>query len=613
MSVIVKIIGKNVSGAAFRDASGDLEKLKQKSDDLGQTAIRNEGRFKRLSDSVRSFSLVYAGAIGGAVLVGKKLIDSASDLNEAINASKVVFGQASDKITEFAKIAATQTGLAEDDFNQLAATTGSFLMNYGLSSDEAADKTIRLAERAADMASVFNTDVKDALNAINAALRGETEPIRRYAADVTDATLEQVALSEGITKSVSEMTQQEKGLLRLQAVFEQTDRVQGDFVSTSNDYANASRILDSNLTNLSATLGEKLLPQMADTVVQLNELVTLLNKVDWDAVAKGVNAFGIALEKSNPALFLINKIFGELREGARESEHQFQMTAENIALMTGNLSYFNKEGEKTVKIQEKLVDSKISEGLVQQQENWIETTELLGKFSEQGQITTDEQIANIEKLDAEMERQLDSQLKKSQDTWNRQQEMHRQFVGNLQANLENVFYAGFSKIMDKTLGKANSVFEQIVAAFASAVFQMVAQAAAAQLIKILFGGFFDRGGLLGFQRGGIVPKVQYAATGMIARGTDTVPFMGTPGEAVIDRQTVRQNQPIVQQLISGQRPEVSEPVIIQFAPNFNVNTIDKSGVDEFLRSSDFRRSFITAVEDGLIRLKAGSQKVSGAQ
>jgi hypothetical protein len=72
------------------------------------------------------------------------------------------------------------------------------------------------------MASVFNTDVDDAMSAINQALRGETEAIRRYAGDVTDATLQTYLLSQGIEKNVTEMTQQEKRLLRVDVIMAQT-------------------------------------------------------------------------------------------------------------------------------------------------------------------------------------------------------------------------------------------------------------------------------------------------------------------------------------------------------------------------------------------------------
>ena len=161
---------------------------------------------------------------------------------------------------DFSKTASTAVGLAQADFNQLATQTGALLKITGLSEAEAAEQTLVLTNRAADLASVYDTNVKDALFAINAALRGETEPIRRYAADVTDATLQTFLLSQGITAVVSSMSQQEKGQLRIQALLHQTMDVQGDFANTADSFANRIRILSAQFTDYRAELGGHLIP-----------------------------------------------------------------------------------------------------------------------------------------------------------------------------------------------------------------------------------------------------------------------------------------------------------------------------------------------------------------
>jgi hypothetical protein len=53
----------------------------------------------------------------------------------------------------------------------MATITGALFQNVGKSEEEVANMTIKLSERASDMASVFNTDVADAMSAINQALR----------------------------------------------------------------------------------------------------------------------------------------------------------------------------------------------------------------------------------------------------------------------------------------------------------------------------------------------------------------------------------------------------------------------------------------------------------
>ena len=218
-----------------------------------QSAKRIAGNFAKIGGGM----LAVGAGIGLALF---KLGGQASSLKESINAVNVVFGQGKKTILDFSSTASTVVGLASADFNQLSATTGALFTNFGLSEQEAAEETINLTKRAADLASVFNTDVGDALGALQAAVRGETEPLRRFAGDVTDASLELYLLEKGITRSVTEMTQAEKGLLRYEVAMAQTAKVEGDFQDTSEDAANAMRILKAQIKDAAALMGQGLLP-----------------------------------------------------------------------------------------------------------------------------------------------------------------------------------------------------------------------------------------------------------------------------------------------------------------------------------------------------------------
>ena len=217
----------------------------------------------QVGKKARNMGLVMTAAFGGVAALGTK---AASDLAESTNAVNVVFGEASNTIREFGEVSAQSAGLATSDFQQLATQTGALLQQYGLSADEAAQGTVNLTKRAADLASVHNTDVKDALMAVNAAIRGEAEPLRRYAADVTDASVQVFLMSQGIDKQVGSLTQQERGMLRMQVLLSQTNKVQGDFVNTSDQFANSQRIVRAEMENHAATLGQSLLPFMEGVV-----------------------------------------------------------------------------------------------------------------------------------------------------------------------------------------------------------------------------------------------------------------------------------------------------------------------------------------------------------
>jgi len=229
--------------------------------------------FSSIGGAAKIGAAALAGVgIGAAVGIGKA-IGEASDLGESINAVNVVFGEGAEEILKFSDAAATTVGLSKKAFNQLATETGTLVKATGLSMDETAEQTINLTKRAADLASVFNTDVETAMSAVNQAVRGETEAIRKFGADVTDNSLKQFALAQGIEKSVSEMTQQEKTMLRIQKIMADTDQVQGDFINTSDSLANQMRIAKSSFTDLTAEVGEVFLPIATEGITKVTEFV----------------------------------------------------------------------------------------------------------------------------------------------------------------------------------------------------------------------------------------------------------------------------------------------------------------------------------------------------
>src|SRR5690606_5200075 len=142
------------------------------------------------------------------------------------------------------------------------------------SAREAAVWTLDLTRRAADMASVFNTSVGVALTSIQAAIRGQADPIDKYGVAVNKAAIEAKALSIGLIESTSEMTEQIKVAARLQIIMEQTARVEGDFANTADSLANSSKILGAQVKELGAQLGEVLLPFVQEVVSGARELVS---------------------------------------------------------------------------------------------------------------------------------------------------------------------------------------------------------------------------------------------------------------------------------------------------------------------------------------------------
>lgn len=202
--------------------------------------------------------------LGEAAAQGvKSTFNAAKDLGESVNAVNVSFGASAGKIHEWGQNNAASFGLSTRAFNQFAVPLGAVMKNVGLDMDTVSGKTIGLTERAADMASVFNEDVSTVLEAIQAGLRGEADPLEKFGVGLSAAAVEAKALADSGKESAESLTEQEKMLARVALIMEQTSQVQGDFANTSDDAANAQRIATAEMENAQAQIGQVFLPVMA--------------------------------------------------------------------------------------------------------------------------------------------------------------------------------------------------------------------------------------------------------------------------------------------------------------------------------------------------------------
>jgi hypothetical protein len=212
-----------------------------------------------------------ATAVGTAAFaIGKSAVSAASDFSEEVSKSKVIFGEASKEVEDFAKTAASSLGQSRKQAVAAASTFATLGKAAGLTGKDLSKFSIGFVKLASDLASFNNTSPEDAIQAIGAALRGEAEPIRRYGILLNDATLKNEALALGLIKTTKEaLSPANKVLAAQSAIYKQTSDAQGDFARTSDGLANSQRILAANIEDVKITLGESLLP----TILRVSDFV----------------------------------------------------------------------------------------------------------------------------------------------------------------------------------------------------------------------------------------------------------------------------------------------------------------------------------------------------
>ena len=222
----------------------------------------------------------------------KEMITLSSSLTEVQNVVDVTFGNMASKVEEFSKTSIQQLGMSELAFKQYASrfqamgsamginpslieNANSFLSKQtdgyiGLS-DSMSDVSINLTKLAADMASFYNVEQSAVAEDLESIFTGMTRPLRAYGLDLTEATLKEWAMKNGLDANIDSMTQAEKTMLRYQYVLANTGAAQGDFARTSDTWANQIRILTENFKALGTIIGSWFVNALKPFVRALNQ------------------------------------------------------------------------------------------------------------------------------------------------------------------------------------------------------------------------------------------------------------------------------------------------------------------------------------------------------
>lgn len=212
-----------------------------------------------LSTMLKGASVAFAAAGIGAFVA--KSVASFSQLEDATAAATVVFGNGMSSIVAQANGAATALGMAKSQVIDAAITFGTFGKSAGLAGSDLAKFSTDMTQLAGDMASFRGTTPEQAIEAIGAALRGESEPIRAYGVLIDDASTKQQALKMHLIETTTQALTPQQRVLAVQAqILQQTSDAQGDFARTADSTANVQKRLTAEWENAQATLGGKLAP-----------------------------------------------------------------------------------------------------------------------------------------------------------------------------------------------------------------------------------------------------------------------------------------------------------------------------------------------------------------
>jgi methyl-accepting chemotaxis protein len=258
---------------------------------------RTRSGFSGLASTIGKFYATYwlvmraVGKIGSAV-------DLASQLTEVQNVVDTTFGDMASKVDDFTKTSIQDFGMSELTVKQISSRFQALGTSIGISSeqvangtavankalmsqnntlykttDSMADMSLNLTRLAGDMASFYDVDQADVAKSLQSIFSGTIAPLRRYGLDLTQATLSEWAMKNGLDANIKSMTQAEKVLLRYNYVMANTQAAQGDFAKTANTWANSVRVLKQEFQAWGSIIGSVIINALKPFVQALSKVM----------------------------------------------------------------------------------------------------------------------------------------------------------------------------------------------------------------------------------------------------------------------------------------------------------------------------------------------------
>lgn len=245
-------------------------------DGISKSSVSALGGIKKINIGLGGILKRLAPLVGLVQLFnfGKESIEIASNLTEVQNVVDTTFGNFKQKIEDLSSTSIMDFGMSEYTAKQIGSTFQAMGGAMGFAQGEMADMSVELVKLTGDMASFYDVAQEDVGKSLQSIFTGETEPLRKYGLDLTQATLEQWALNNGINASVSSMSQLEKAQLRYQYVMANTGAAQGDFAKTMDSWSNQVRILKQQLQQLASVIGGTLINALKPLVKALNSAMS---------------------------------------------------------------------------------------------------------------------------------------------------------------------------------------------------------------------------------------------------------------------------------------------------------------------------------------------------
>lgn len=252
-----------LSEAELVDLSRSIRRVGDEGDDAGDKASSGIGR---IAGAIKAISVAVAGSVVFGFLknLTTELYEIAAAAGETQSKFETVFQSATARAEQFVRDFANLAGLTRTELRETMGSVGGIAVSMGMGEEAAAGFSERVVRLAADMASFNNASPVETLQAIQAAFRGEYDPLERFLVQLTAADVQMRALTDTGKAHVDQLTKEDKALAALNLMYAQAKVQVGDLDRTSNSLANRKRRLIALTGEWKEMLALRLLPTFTE-------------------------------------------------------------------------------------------------------------------------------------------------------------------------------------------------------------------------------------------------------------------------------------------------------------------------------------------------------------
>ncbi len=292
---------------------------------MGSVNNTLENTKSKISSSIKGFAKVgtAVAAVGVAVGAGVlKFANMGAEVQEMQNKFDVVFKGVNKEAENWASTFATAVGRNKNTIKESMANFSDLTQGMGMAKDVSLDLSKNMITLATDLASFNNTTDSQAIEAMSAAMMGETEMAKALGLGLNESVMKTSEFTLATGKSWEELTRAERAQVYYQEAVKQSSNAIGDAERSSGSYTNQMKTLKSKLEEIGQAIGTAFLPALTPLVTKMSEFASSLDMTKINEfINVGLLGLANAFNFLKPYIFemigVIKTLFSETQIGGQ--------------------------------------------------------------------------------------------------------------------------------------------------------------------------------------------------------------------------------------------------------------------------------------------------------